>query len=688
MEKTKIGNRLLAGGILAIVLPIAIIGIVSFYQSTRTYTNEAERNLTTLAESMAGALEMGMEEQLVTARNISFTNSAIAATEKVFREGPGKCEGEISAVEKELTRMKDAAGDRFSSLSLVGRNTKRIFASSDSGKFRGLDLSERDYLKKALTGIPAVGSVVFSKATGKLICTVAYPVYTADGKDITGASVIALWLNYLTDIVDAIEVGTAGFAYIVNHEGLYITSPVKENILKANIAEIQGMETIATETKHGHTGIAEYTLDGVEKVAAFAPVPLTGWSVVTSVPRAELIAPAKKMGGIILAVGVAALILGSVFFTGFARGLTRPLGEVVAAAERISSGDLGVRLDVAGRTDEIGTLSRTFIGMIEALRGQAAVADQIAGGNLLAEARPRSDKDIMGNALAAMVSNLRNQIREMLEAANVLASSSSEIMASMAQVTSGAVETSTSVSETSTTVEEVKQTSSVTAQKARHVSDTGRRTAEISREGLRSIQEAIEGMNRIREQMGSVADTVIRLSEQSQAIGEIIATVSDLTEQSNILAVNASIEAAKAGEQGKGFSVVAQEMRSLAVQSKQSTAQIRTILNDIQKAIGSAVMSTEQGSKAVDAGVKISMQAREAIRSLDESITEAANAAVQIAASTQQQFAGMDQVAQAMESIKEASAQTAASVRQTERAVHDLHDLGQKLQHMVNRYKV
>jgi methyl-accepting chemotaxis protein len=287
-----------------------------------------------------------------------------------------------------------------------------------------------------------------------------------------------------------------------------------------------------------------------------------------------------------------------------------------------------------------------------------------------------------------MVEKLRSQIQQIIEGVNVLASAGSEIMASVSQLTSGAAETATSVSETTTTVEEVKQTADVTNQKAKRVSELGQRTLEISRAGLKSIEDTVNGMNRIREQMDSIADMVIRLSEQSQAIGEIIATVNDIAEQSNLLAVNASIEAAKAGEQGKGFAVVAQEIRSLAAQSKQATTQVRNILFDVQKAIGSAVMATEQGSKAVEEGVKLSTQAGESIDILAESVTEATHAAIQIAASSQQQLIGMDQVVLAMENIRESSIQTASSTKQTEKAAHDLHNLGQKLQEIVKLYKV
>ena len=148
--------------------------------------------------------------------------------------------------------------------------------------------------------------------------------------------------------------------------------------------------------------------------------------------------------------------------------------------------------------------------------------------------------------------------------------------------------------------------------------------------------------------------------------------------------MNAAIEAAKAGEQGKGFVVVAQEVKSLAEQSKQATGQVRTILSDIQKATSSAVLAAEQGAKAVDAGVRQSAVAGDSIRVLSESINEAAQAATQIAASSQQQMVGMDQVAQAMENIKQASLQNVAGTKQAEGAAKNLHELGQQLSVMLD----
>jgi methyl-accepting chemotaxis protein len=284
--------------------------------------------------------------------------------------------------------------------------------------------------------------------------------------------------------------------------------------------------------------------------------------------------------------------------------------------------------------------------------------------------------------------SLRVQAGEMRDAASVLSSSAGQIVTATRQLGASAADAATAVGQTTTTVEEVRQTSQFSNERAKFVSNQAQNAAEVAKGGKQSVNQTIEGMNGIRAQMGEIAESILSLTAQSQAIGEIIASVDDLAAQSKLLAVNAAIEAAKAGEEGKGFSVVAQEVKSLAEQSKQATGQVRSILSDIQKATSRAVLSTEQGSKAVEAGVRQSSSAGESIAALADSIAEAAQAASQIAATSGQQFAGMEQVALAMESIKSASAQTLSSTKQVENAAQQLNELGQKLQQLVERFKV
>ena len=383
-----------------------------------------------------------------------------------------------------------------------------------------------------------------------------------------------------------------------------------------------------------------------------------------------------------------ALLLAALAGFMITRNIAGPLQNLTAVAERITVGDLSVQLSPDGRSDEVGVLMRTFDRMTQSLRAMAVAAEQIAAGDLRSTVKPQSPNDVLGNAFARMSESLREQIRGLVEGANVLGASASEIVASTSQLAASASESAAAVSETTTTVEEVRQTAQVASQKAKYVADSAQKAAQISQSGRKSTDDAGAGMTRIRQQMDAIAVSMGQLSEQSQTIGQIIATVEDLAAQSNLLAVNAAIEAAKAGEHGKGFGVVAQEVKSLAEQSRQATTQVRTILGDIQKATTTAVLATEQGSKAVDAGTRQTEVAGESIQALASSVAEAAQAATQIAASSQQQLVGVDQVAAAMESIKQASTQNVASAKQLETAARNLSALGQQLKQMVERYKV
>lgn len=370
------------------------------------------------------------------------------------------------------------------------------------------------------------------------------------------------------------------------------------------------------------------------------------------------------------------------------RSIAGPLTLITEVATRIASGDLSLAVQSDKRADEVGELMRTFSQMTRSLQSTAGVAEQMAAGNLRVQVRPQSEKDVLGTAFAAMVRSLQQTVAGILEGVNVLSSAASQISASTTALAASATETATAVTQTTATVEEIRQTAEVASQKARNVADSAQNASHISQAGKQATEETILGMKRIRQQMESIADSMVRLSEQSQAIGAIIAAVDDLAQQSNLLAVNAAIEAAKAGEQGRGFSVVAQEVKILAEQSRQATAQVRTILSDIQRATGAAVMATEQGSKAVETGMAQSVRAGESIVTLSESVAGAAQAAMQIAASSQQQLVGMDQVVQAMESVKQSTGQNVDGARQLKAAARSLTDLGFKLKQQVEQYEV
>lgn len=373
------------------------------------------------------------------------------------------------------------------------------------------------------------------------------------------------------------------------------------------------------------------------------------WAVLADVDSDEAFVPVHALGFrimlISLAIGVAVVL--PAFF--IARGVARPVTGVAEAVGKVSEGDLAVKVPALNREDELGHLVKAF---------------------------------------RIMVANLREQTRQIMEVMSVLSSSASEISATVAQLAMSTSKTSSAVAETTATVEQVRQAAKLASEKAKKVAESAVQSLKISESGKKATEDTMHGMDLIKEQVESIGETVVRLSEHSQAIEDIIKTVQDLASQSNLLAVNASIEAARAGDQGKGFAVVAHEIKTLADQSKQATEQVRTILEDTRKWVSAVVMATEQGSKAVDAGVAQSTLAGQSIRSLTDGASESSEAATVIHASSEQQAAGVEQVAGAMANISQAMEQNMAGTAQLESAARKLEELGLSLKELVGRYKI
>jgi PAS domain S-box-containing protein len=277
-------------------------------------------------------------------------------------------------------------------------------------------------------------------------------------------------------------------------------------------------------------------------------------------------------------------------------------------------------------------------------------------------------------------------LKAVTETAQNLASSAAEILAGTTQQASGAQQQAAAVAQTVTTVDEVVQTSDQAAQRAKLVAESSQRTVEVGRAGRKAVDEAVAVMGSVKEQVESLAESILALAEQAQQIGEIIATVTEIADQTNLLALNAAIEAARAGDHGKGFSVVASEVKALAEQSKKATSQVRQILGDIQKATNSAVLAAEDSTKGVSGAIKVVNQTGETIRTLSDTIADSAQTATQISASAGQQAAGMAQIHQAMKNINQVTTQNLGSVRQAERAAQDLNTLGMTLKELVAGY--
>ncbi|MBI9045313.1 MAG: MCP four helix bundle domain-containing protein [Anaerolineaceae bacterium] len=381
---------------------------------------------------------------------------------------------------------------------------------------------------------------------------------------------------------------------------------------------------------------------------------------------------------------VAAILGSSVFVFIFSRRISTPLRQVKETALDLASKDLpslanGLKHLADGdlthkvylkaqqlnitRSDEVGELADAFNQIITKMKET-------------------------GGSFDDMIDSQNQTLNTIAYNGNSMATATNQILAATTEQVASISEQAAAVAETTATVEEARKTAEQAAERTQLVSEMAKQTRDLADVGQNAVQDTIQAMGNIKEQVNTIADTILMLSEQTQQIGNIINTVNDIADQSNLLAVNAAIEAARAGDAGRGFAVVANEVGSLAKQSQQATAQVRDILSEIQKAANRAVMVTEEGTNRAETGMTQVGRAGEAFEEINDNIIEVSQASLQISASTKEQLAGMDQIANAIFNINNAAYQNEAGMKQIQAATQEMNRMANQLSSLVNQYKL
>ncbi len=286
-------------------------------------------------------------------------------------------------------------------------------------------------------------------------------------------------------------------------------------------------------------------------------------------------------------------------------------------------------------------------------------------------------------ALAAGAWLLWSITQRMTATTSTLAASTSEIAATIEQQERTASQQAASVNETTTTMDELGASSSQSSEQAEAAATAAQRALELADGGTRAVDETLASMNSLRDKVGAIAEQILRLSEQTNQIGSISQLVSDLANQTNMLALNAAVEAVRAGEHGKGFAVVAAEIRKLADQSKQSAQKINDLVGDIQHAINSTVMVTDEGTKTVESGATIAQETATAFVGVADAVNNVVLSNQQISLNIRQQATAIAQVVQAMNAINQGAKETASGITQTKLGTQNLREATAALQEMV-----
>jgi len=266
---------------------------------------------------------------------------------------------------------------------------------------------------------------------------------------------------------------------------------------------------------------------------------------------------------------------------------------------------------------------------------------------------------------------------------NMIVSSSTDIAATIEQQERIAVQQAASVNQTTTTMDELGASSRQSAMQAESALENASHVLNMAAEGSKVVQKTQQGMLTLTEKVGGIAEQVLHLSQQTNQIANITNLVSDLANQTNMLAINATVEAVRAGEQGKGFGVVATEIRRLADQSKKSAAEINDLINDIQNAINKTVMVTDEGNTTLDNSLKLTEGTAETFNHVANAINSVVVSSQQIYLNTKQQALAIEQVVDAMNALNKGAGEAAIGITQSRIGTQKLNQAALNLRYVV-----
>ncbi len=396
----------------------------------------------------------------------------------------------------------------------------------------------------------------------------------------------------------------------------------------------------------------------------------------------------QQASSLVLIIG---MIIGLVVGAGIAfymgGKLSAPIRKMAAAANGIAVGDLNQDVKVDSN-DEIGDLATAFHGQIDYLKSLAHAAERIAASDLTVVVQPKSDKDVLGNSFKTMTANLTGVIRQLGENARELVSAATEIASSSEQMSKGAKDQSDQVNQVSTAVEEMTATIVESSKNAGEASTASKNAATTATSGGQIVNESIQAMQKIASTVRQSADSIAKLATSADQIGEIIGVIDDIADQTNLLALNAAIEAARAGEQGRGFAVVADEVRKLAERTGKATGEITDMIKGIQKETEEAVNSMESGIQVVDKGRELSDQAGSSLTEIVTMAQRVTEMIQQMATAADEQSAAAEQIAKNIEHISGVTRETATGAGQSAAAAEELSRQADSLQEMVKKFKV
>jgi methyl-accepting chemotaxis protein len=554
----------------------------------------------------------------------------------------------------------------------VGLKDKRMYLVPEEKLPEGYDPTSRPWYQAA---VAKPGQIIITEpyadaSTGKLVVTIAKTIQTDEG--IVGVVALDFDISKLSDALLSKGKELGYLNAIVSAEGNIIMHSDKTLIGK----NVKDKEFFQKWVSGPDSGVFGYTFNNAKRITGYKKLP-NGWIYATLVLEKNLMKEVNLQTLINVSITIVAIVLGVIVALFISRVfVVKPINFIVDKAEKIANGDLTVRIDYSSK-DEIGKLAEALDKMVLALREIATTIE-------------RDSQTVKQEA--SQVAAVSEEVSATIE----------ELTAQVDSVNSNVNNASAAIEEMTSGIEEVAASAQNVAHASQKLSEEAQKVSQLANEGQKAILSIADVIVQTREKADVTFQIVEKLSESAKNIGEIVDTINSIAEQTNLLALNAAIEAARAGEAGRGFAVVADEIRKLAEESKQATQNIANILRGIVDNSMKASDATKETVEIVNKAYNESSLVKSQFEQILQSIVRMSQMTEKLAASAQEQSAAAEEMSSAMDSASKsmvsvveqmnevtmAIKQQADAISNVAKTAENLDDVAEKLVETVRRFKI